>query len=318
MTFTAIQVVTQSGEKYDASAFKNGGNQVYGLQAKSVTVYWDTFHVSLANAITDTLRNVQVSVNVTYLLLPQEGLNLPAQDTYSNQTFLPKIVHGANVTINGLGAQETSAGIYSTNTSTLFPITYILVSVSQNGWTTTYTALNFTHNANSTIWIYGVVAGLVLVCIAFFAYFAIFAKSKKTTASLNQSKLLLIGALLLVLASVVSLYWGSIGFEATYHGFSWMLLALSELGCFVLGVIGSVICLRKTNQAAALATVCVVFVVNFIVVEFSLDAYQLTIPWLIMSISMATAILSGILISNSDKEFSTTLKRENHAATKTQ
>src|SRR5208283_4275036 len=168
IAFTPIQLVTQDGTEYNATLLKTNENQAYGLESKSVTVWYDTFNVSLVSADTNTSDAIAVNVNVTYLLLPQEGLTLPAKDTFSNQTFLPKIVYDANVTIDGVKAQETSiAGIYTANVSTVFPTAYVLVAVSQNGWTTTYTAFSFTHEANAAIWEEYSLVGVIFVIVLF-------------------------------------------------------------------------------------------------------------------------------------------------------
>ena len=165
LTFTPTKLITQDGTKYDSGLF-DAGNSVYGFQSKSIAVWWDTFHVSLVNSNTTTLGMVAASVNVTYLLLPEDGLTLPEGSTYSNQTFLPKIVHCANVTINGFKATETSAGMYTANSSILLPTAYIHVAVSQEGWVTTHTGFTFSDNANEPLWQYTVIFGLVLVVVA--------------------------------------------------------------------------------------------------------------------------------------------------------
>ncbi len=134
LTFTPTKLVTQDGTEYNSTLLNTNGNQAFGFQSKSVAVWWDTFNVSLISSNTKTSEVISVNVNITYLLIPQEGLSLPAKDTFSNQTFLPKIVHDANVTINNVKAEETSiAGIYTANVSTVFPTAYVIVAVSQNG-----------------------------------------------------------------------------------------------------------------------------------------------------------------------------------------
>ncbi len=305
ITFTPTKLTTQDGVEWNSTLLKTNGNQVYGFQSKSVTVWWDTFQVSLINSKTGNLEATAVSVNVTYFLLPEEGLTLPSKDTYSNQTFLPKIVHGANVTINGVKAEETSvAGIYTANVSTVFPTAYVLVAVSQSGWTTTYTAFNFTHAANEAIWTDASLIVLILVGVLFFIYFVLFRKPSPGASLSARAGFPFIGGVLLLFSSVVSLYWGSIGVEATLHGFNWLFLAISGSGSFVAGLLGSFFSIRKKNQALVIFLICIPLVVNFIVIKYSLDAYQLTIPWLTIYLSLAASILSGLLISNSDEQFS--------------
>ena len=125
-------------------------------------------------------NSVSVTVNVTYLLLPEAGLTLSAQDTYSNQTFLPKIASQANVTINGVTAQETSVpGEYSATVSTAFPTAYVLVAAAQSGWITTYTAFGFTQKANEALWGYGVI-GLILAAVVASIFLVLRRKPAKT------------------------------------------------------------------------------------------------------------------------------------------
>jgi uncharacterized membrane protein len=305
ITFTPTELKTQDGAEYNSTLVKSGGSQAYGFQSTPVTVWWDTFQVSLINYNTGALRAVAVSVNVTYLLLPQEGLTLPSRDTYSHQTFLPKIVSGANVTINGVKAQEASvAGIYSADVSTVFPTAYVLVTVAQNGWTTTHTAYDFTQKSNETVWSYALVIGLILVAVSVLLYFVLFRKPAQAASLLSRASFPLIGGVLLLFTSFVSLYWGALALEATSHGFNWLILAVAGLGSFAFGTAGSVMSLKKRNEALVIFAVCIPFVVNVVVVKYALDSYLLTIPWLSILASTAASIVSGILITNSDEQFS--------------
>ena len=305
LTFKPIKLVTQDGIEYNSTLLKINGNQAYGFQSKSVTVWYDTFNVSLISSNTKTSEAITVNVNITYLLIPQEGLTLPAKDTFSNQTFLPKIVHGANVTINGVKAEETSvAGIYTANVSTVFPTAYIIVAVSQNGWTTTYTAFSFTHDANAAIWEQASLIGLIFIAVLLALYFVLFRKSTRATSLFGRGSFPFIGGVLLMLASVVSLYWGAVAVEATLHGFSWLALAVSGLSSFVLGLAGSILSMSKKNQTLVILTIGAPLLVNVIAVKFALDAYQLTIPRLTISLSIAISLVSLLLIANSDAYFS--------------
>jgi hypothetical protein len=305
ITFTPTKLVTQDKTEYNSTLLKTNGNQAYGFQSKSVTVWWDTFNVSLISSNTKTSEAIAVNVNITYLLIPQEGLTLPAKDTYSHQTFLPKIVHGANVTINGVKAEETTvAGIYTANVSTVFPTAYVIVAVSQNGWATTYTAFSFTHDANAAIWEHDSFIGLIFIAVLLALYFVLFRKSTRATSLFGRGSFPFMGGVLLMLASVVSLYWGAVGVEATLHGFAWLPLAVSGLSSFVLGLVGSVLSMSKKNQTIVIFTIGAPLIVNILAVKFSFDAYQLTISWLTISLSMAISLVSLLLISNSDEYFS--------------
>ncbi len=142
LAFTPTKLVTQDGQEWNSNPIDTANN-VYGFTSHWAQVWWDTFHVSLASRGTGSLGSVAVSVNVTYLLLPEEGLQVGV-------VHVPKTVHGANVTINGVKAEETQTpGIYSATSSTWLPTAYVKVEVSQEGWTTTQTAFSFTQNANA-------------------------------------------------------------------------------------------------------------------------------------------------------------------------
>jgi hypothetical protein len=152
LTFTPVSVFTPDETELNATLIQNGETSVYGLQSEPVTVYWDTFDVTLVSTNTENLGTIQVSVNVTYLLVPEEGLTIQSQND-TQQEFFPKIAHGVSVTINGVQAEETAVnGVYSATVSTVMPTAYVIVKVSQEGWATAHKALSFAHEANQTIW----------------------------------------------------------------------------------------------------------------------------------------------------------------------
>lgn len=132
LTFTPTRTVTPDGAEWNASLLENGENQLYGFQSESVTVYCDTFDVALVSANTETLGLTEVSVNVTYLLVPEEGLTLPQMSNSSQQEVISKTPHGVNVTINGVKAEETAVrSVYTARFSTWLPTAYVFVEVSQ-------------------------------------------------------------------------------------------------------------------------------------------------------------------------------------------
>ena len=304
LTFAPTKVVTEDGTQYTSAVTKNDGNQTYGLLAKSATVWWDTFQVSLVSYNTNAANSVSVTVNVTYLLLPEAGLTLSAQDTYSNQTFLPKIASQANVTINGVTAQETSVpGEYSATVSTAFPTAYVLVAAAQSGWITTYTAFGFTQKANEALWGYGVI-GLILAAVVASIFLVLRRKPAKPATFGRKGRFPLIGGLLLMLTSIFSLYWGAVAVEGIIHGFSWAILAVAGLGAFAFGVLGGVMSLKKKNEALVIFAVCTPLIVNVVVVKYAFNTYALTVPWLLILTATAVSIVSGVLITNSDEQFS--------------
>lgn len=302
LTFTPTKLVTYDGKEYK-SELLDEANDVYGFQSKSVIVWWDTFHVSLVNSNANTLGTVYVSVNVTYLLLPEDGLTLPEWATYSNQTFLPKIAHNASVTINGVKAQETSIdGIYEANVSIWLPTAYILVGVSQEGWTTTNSGFSFDHNANETIWGYSVISGLGFVFAALATFFVFFRKSESNVSS-KRKTFSFLGGVLLILSSIVSVYWGLVGLDSTLHGFGWLPLTLLGFFSFGIGSAAGYLSLKRKKQALVIFAVIMPIFTNLFGIKFSLDMYGLANPWLIIIPSFALSVISGILICNADEAF---------------
>ena len=301
LTFTPTGLTTQNGDDYTTDLL-DSANNLYGLETEPVVVWWDTFQVSLVSFDTSSLGTASVSVNVTYLLLPEEGLTLPAWAAYSNQTFLPKIIHNATITINGVTAQQSQEpGIYLANSSILMPTTYVNVEVSQEGWTTTHTAFSFAHNANERIWTYALAFGSALTFAALILHFVI--SRRANNSSLKHPNLPFFGGILLAVTSIISLYWGAVGIEGILHGFEWLTLAALGLLSFAFGIVGSIMILRKKNQALAIFASIIPLIVNVVFVKSSLDAYQLANPWLIFAFSAVLSILSAFLISNSDEAF---------------
>ena len=301
LKFNATKLVTQDGTTY-TPVLLIWANGFYGLQSEAVTVWWDTFHVSLVNYNTNTLGITTASVNVTYLLLPEEGLTLPEEATYSHQTFFPKVVHGANVTINGVKAEESEiAGTYTANSSIWLPTAYLNVKVSQEEWVTTTTGFSCTHNANQPIWEYAVVLGLAFAAVGLVLRLVV-AKKSKSPIAFKHSNFPLFGGILLASASVISLYWGIVGLDSTLHGFEWAPLATLGLIAFCFGFAGAIMSMRKRNPSLAIFATIAPFI-TLVLVKTSLNAYQLATPWITLAPSIAIAILSLILITNSDGQF---------------
>lgn len=299
LTFTPTSLVTQDETEYNASLSEIGQSAVYGMQPKSVTVYWDTFNVSLISTNTDTQGVTTVSANITYLMVPQEGLTIP--DSSPEQVF-PKIAQGLNVTINGVKAEETSvSGVYTANFSTWLPTAYLLVDVSQDGWLTAQKAFSFSHNSNGALWT-PAIAIILVAAVALVLFYRVFRRTEGT-ALLDKAGFPFIGGVLLILASFISLYWGAVGLDSTLSGFDWLWLAASELLSFGFGLVGGIMSVMKRKQAIVVFAVCVPMLTNVIAIKAALDAYQLATPWLIIVPSFIVSVLSGILISNADKHF---------------
>jgi hypothetical protein len=297
LTFTPTSLVTQDETLYNSGLFEDG-QSVYGLQQNSLTVYWDTFDALLVSTDTDTQGVTVVSVNVTYLMVPEEGLVIP--DSSPEQVF-PKIAHGRNVTINGVEAEETSvAGVYNANFSTWLPTAYMIVEVSQDGWLPAHIAFSFDHISNLVLWTPAI--AILLVIFAVLVLFRLFKKTEDN-ARFSSAGFPFIGGVLLALAAFISLYWGAVGLDGTLSGFDWLWLAVFGLLSFGFGFAGSILSVMKRKQAVVIFAVCVPLLANVIAIKSALDAYQLAAPWLIIFPSFIISVLSGILISNADKHF---------------
>jgi hypothetical protein len=297
LTFTPTHLVTSVGVDLNASLISKA--DVYGLQAESVTVYWDTFDVALVGNSTGTFEAVEVSVNVTYLLLPEEGLTV--QSTDSSQAFFPKIAHDVTVTVNGVHAEETAvAGVYSANVSTLMPTAYMLVEVSQEGWATAHKAFSFTHDANMTLWapLAAVFAAAFIVALVA----VLFALRRSKSPVSRRSYLPVFAGFLLMPASFIGLYWVVVWFESTSHGFDWTLYWVLGVPSFVFGLSGGIMAVCRQKQAAVLfATSVSIFAT--VAVKASLDAYQLATPWTLLLATLAFSTISGLSIASSDNQF---------------
>ena len=111
LTFTPTELATSDGKVWKAGDV-DSTNNVSQFNGESAVVWWDIFRLSLVSSDTGSLGKVGIQVNVTYLLLPEEGLTLPASSTYNNATYLPKAAQGLNVIVNGVKAQESQNPAY--------------------------------------------------------------------------------------------------------------------------------------------------------------------------------------------------------------
>lgn len=262
----------------------------------SATVYWDTYSVALVESSTGNLGGGNVSVKVTRLLLPDGGIG--AYGGPKTIVITRKEVYNANVTINGVAAQETpNTGIYSANISTVFPTAYTLVTVSEDGWRTTQTAFVTTHSANLNVWLIAVSVVAASGAVFFLAFKL---RSFKTN---RNSKYPLAGGLFLLFGALISIYWAALGVEAIAHGFSWLPFAVLEAVCFILGIVTATFALRKKNQAAIIFSIPLLLVVNTIVEMSSLGAYGLPSPWLFVVSSILCCSASLYFVTNMDEEF---------------
>ena len=154
-----------------------------------------------------------------------------------------------DVTINGVKAQESAEpGVYNAEFPTLLPTAYVLVEVSQEEWTPNQKAFSFTHASNVDVWIPAAIAIGALFFIVSLALYFILTRKSKAVIGLKRS-FPIVGGILLLAASVISLYWGVVGVESTMQGFNWLLLSAGGFVSFVCGLMGSVISWRHKNQA---------------------------------------------------------------------
>lgn len=302
ITFKPTKLVTQNGTAYKPNLL-DAGNNLFGFQSESLVVWWDTFHVSLVSYNTKTQGAATVLVNVTYLLLPEDGLTLPAVATYSHQTFLPKNVHNATVTINGVKAQEISAGIFKATVPIWLPTAYIHVAVSQEEWITTHTGFSFSHNANEPLWEYAVLLGIVFAFVGLMLFVVRLRKSTNNNLLQKKNRYAVLGGALLAITSIISFYWGLVGLDSTLHGFDWILLTAICFLSFGFGLTAGILSMRRRNQALVIFAVTVSMVTNLVGIKSSLDMYQLANPWLILIVSLVLSVISGYLVSNADEVF---------------
>jgi len=125
-------------------------------------------------------------------------------------------------------------------------------------------------------------------------------RKSKVTVLFGKASFPVFGGVLLAIASFISLYWGIVGFDSTLQGFDWALLGVAGVGSFGVGLAGSVVSLKKKNQTLAIFAVCSPLIVNEVAVKAAMDVYQLATPWLVVVASLVIAVISGILISNSN------------------
>ncbi len=301
LTFNVTKLVTTENEEFYLNAY-DVETERGPLQSRVVTVYYDTLHVALVDSDTTILGATAVSVNVTYQLLPEEGLALESWATYSGQTFLPKIAHGQTVIINGGQAQETAMpGIYTAEVAGWFPTAYIHVAASQQNWTTTYTGFGFTHVANSPTWGYAVAfAGVALTATA--SLKLVLLRKSNNDGLIKRSNLPFFAGTLLAVASAISLYWTAVGIDGALAGFDWAFLAGFGLVSGAVGFVGAIMAFKRRKQAFAIASIIVPLMVNSVVVKTALDVYQLTTPWMVLIGAFAVAVVSGLLIANSENQ----------------
>jgi hypothetical protein len=299
LTFTPTKLVTEDGMEWNSSL----RGDAYGFQSKPITVYWDSFDISLVSIDTSTQGVIRVSVNITYSMIPQGGLTALQPPDYSRYDYIAKYVHGADVEVNGVKAEESSVqGVYTAQTSTWLPTTYILVAVSQKGWSQTPKAFSFTHIAIETIWVPATILGFIFVVFLTIFHF-VSSKEAKIHALAEKARLLTVGAILLVIASFVSIYWALVGAESVLHGFGWMALAAFGMIASAVGLAGSLRAKMRKNFTFILFAACFLMIENAALVKYSFDNYQLATPWIALAPAFIISTLGGILIGMSDEQF---------------
>ena len=292
LTFMPVHAVTQDGAEWNVS--------LSNFQYMNVTVYVDTFDAELVSVNTKTLGRTDVTVNITYLLVPEEGLPLLSIYNLHNITSVSKIIHGANVTINGVKAEETAVnGVYTASFNTWLPTTYVLVWVSQEGWTSAHEAFSFAHSASASIWTPAIIVCVACAAGALALYFVLLRKSKRVVG-FRETVCPVFGGALLAAVAFVSLYWGAVGLDGALSGFDWLLLGVAGVGSFVFGLAGSVIAMKRKIPPLAILAACTPLIANEFFVKAMLDGYTLATPWVILLLSLVAAVVSGILVSNTN------------------
>lgn len=291
LSFNATKLITQDGQEWN-SDLVDSANYTYGLNSSHARVYWDTFDVSMVSYNTDSLENIDATINVTRLLLPQEGL------TTTDNVHISKIATDVIVTINGVLAQKIEPGIYSASSSTWFSTAYVNVKVSSVNWTTTATGFSFAHNANQPSWTYGV--GFGIICMSAVLVLGFLISKKTNNQMIKPSSLPFIGAVILTSTCIINMYWILVAVEATLHTFDWALLAAFGIFSAVLGLVGAAMLLRQKRPALVMTAVMVPMIMNTLAVNASLGIYQLANPWIWLFTSLFLSIISAICISRTD------------------
>lgn len=290
LAFKATKIVTQDGIEYNSTLVDPSTN-LWGLASGQTRVYWDTFHVAMVSYNTDNLEKIEATVNVTRLLLPEEGLTL------SGNFHVSKIVEGGKVTINGAIAQEVTPGIYVAASSTWLPTIYINVKVSSGNWTTTATGFSFEHVANQPFWIYGATLVSIIASGILVTWFFV---SKKRKPQYKGSNYLFFGAVTLAATCIISLYWTIVAIEGSLHTFDWVLLAVIGFLSVAIGFTGAVLLTRRKQPAATMSAVLFPMIMNTLAVNASLEMYDLVNPWIWLFVSLFFSIISGVFISRSE------------------
>lgn len=292
LVFTPTKLVTSNGEEWNDSNLVTSdlAKGAFGLQSFSSQVYWDTFAVSIVGSDTNTAGKTTETVNVTYLLIPEDGLLV-------GSVRMPKIASGVNVTINGIQAQEIQPGIYEASSSTWLPTAYVNVKVSEVSWATKAVGFNLIQNANQPIWTYGIGLMAALISAALVMRFLL-SKRAHSQLTVKHPNFPFFGAVTLIVSSVISLYWGIVGIEGVLHTFEWLSLAILGLLAFGIGLIGSLTLSRSRFIPIAITATIMPMIVNVIAVKASMDAYQLANPWLFLFGSLFLSIISGFFICN--------------------
>ncbi|MFA5364421.1 MAG: hypothetical protein WC325_04480 [Candidatus Bathyarchaeia archaeon] len=300
LKFTPIKLVTPDGNEWSSSLEPE--DNVQSLESESVVGWWDTFDASLVSYDTTASGTTVMSINVTYLLVPDEGLALPSVATYSGQTFLSKTVQNATVKINGEQVEETlNKGVFASQVSTWLPTAYMHVEVAQDGWVTVNFGFSFAHTANQPSWSIAVILCLSITLGALAVFFVRNRKSGNKFLSIPNYPVF--GGVLILLTSVVSLYWGLVGLDSTPYGFDWALLTLFGLFSFVFGLTSGILSIMKKMQPLVIFLVCFPMVTNVVAVISSYDLYELAIPWFLVLGSFVLSVVGALLVCNADEEF---------------
>lgn len=185
LRFKPTKLITQDGVEYNSSLYETTYEpystasyyNLYGFTSSETTIYWDDFDISIASVDVNQLGTSKVTVNLTYQIIPPEGIWVGMWDP-ENTNYIPKYVSNANVTVNGIKASETSPGLYEAQVSTWLPTASFDVKVSKNGWHERSKTFSFVHNANQVVWV-AVSVSLGIVFAALLLYHFLFARRRQ-------------------------------------------------------------------------------------------------------------------------------------------
>ncbi|MFZ7119506.1 MAG: hypothetical protein ACOWWH_00965 [Eubacteriaceae bacterium] len=296
LTFTPIMLITENKSKYVSTILDE--TDFNCLASESITGWWDTFDVSIVNFSPITYGTAIVEINVNYLLIPESGINFSERSTCLNKTFLQKTANNISVTINSEAVEQTKDGEFNATFFTFLPITYVIVEVSKEGWSSTVRAFSFVNSANEFIWQLALLFCLIVFSgILVFKFISIKKNGKVFVSRKNFS---FFNAIFLTLNSGITFYWGLVWLSGTLIGFGWHIYVVISFPTIIIGLVGAIFSLKRKLQPFVIASNLIPMILFSVGVVSSHEIYNLQIPWLMLIPSFVSSIISSYLACNAD------------------